>query len=458
MYQARIGKLVNVRPINGADRIKLANCYESQVIVGMDSKDGDLVVFFDADGQLSEDYVRCNNLYNKSEMNLDPNAKTGFFDHRRRVVCQKFRGEKSEAFVANLNTLSFTGYNISKLNDGDAFSELNGVHICNKYITKQTMNSSNSNKSKTQKGYNKERLKKLFPEHVDTGQLRFVQDKDLVGLITITLKLEGTSGRTAYIKYPVKQEYKWYQKVIAFITNKELPEYKEEYQKVYGTRRVIKGLPSDDSNDYRSIISKQIEPYIKKNEIWYYEIVGFEPNGKAIQGQVSTEKMPKAFRKRFGDIMTYKYGCLPNTFDFYVYRIMVKTEDAEYELPWSVVKDKCNRAGIKHVPEVNQFISRSENHKLINYDKDDCDYADGYARYSIKEYIKYLCEDTDIADPIDSSHIKEGYVLRVDSLSTGDMKLYKEKTFEYKVLAGIAKDSDSYVDEEESQGEIEEDI
>ena len=263
--------------------------------------------------------------------------------------------------------------------------------------------------------------------------------------------LMHNSGRTAYIKYPVKQEYKWYQKLAAFFQLKKLPEYITEYQKVFATRRVIKGVASDEATDYRSLVSKQIEPYIKKDEIWFYEILGFEPNGKAIQGQVSTEKMPKAFRKRFGDTMTYKYGCLPNTFDFYVYRIMVKTDEGEYELPWATVKDKCSRAGIKHVPEIAQCISKENlpTQFWVNYqDNPRC-------IIGVKEYIKYLCEETDIADPIDSSHIKEGYIVRVENLSTGKMNLYKEKTFVYKVLAGIAKDIEGYCDEEESQGELE---
>lgn len=453
-YLARIAKIHNIRKHSNADRLQIGYCFGSQVIVDINAKDGDLVVFFDSDGQLSEEYCKENNLYNKPEMNKDPNAKCGFFDHRRRVRAQTFRGEKSEAYVANLNTLSFTGYDISSFKEGDAFSELNGVSICNKYFTEATKKQI-SNGSKTQKGYNKEALKKLFPEHVDTSQLKYVDDKDLCGLVTITAKLHGTSGRTAYIKYPIKNEYKWYQKLSAFFQLKKLPEYTIEYQKVFGTRRVIKGIVTENATDYRSLVSKQIEPYMQKDEIWYYEIVGFEDSGASIMQSVSTEKMPKDFRKRFGDTITYKYGCLPGTYDFYVYRIMVKTEDREYELPWSTVKDRCNRAGIKHVPEVDQFIARSENHKLINYDADDYNYDDGYARYTIKEYIKYLCEETDIADPIDPSHIKEGYVVRVDSLDTEKTKLYKEKTFEFKVLEGIIKDSDTYVDEEESQGELE---
>lgn len=435
-YSAIIGRLINVRKFPKADRIQLGNIFGSQVVTSINMKEDQLVVFFDTDGQLSEEFAKENNLFNKSEMNKDTEAKLGFFDHKRRVRCQIFRGEKSEGFVLPIESLAFTGVDLSTLVEGFRFTELNGVPICNKYITEATKKSARINGIKTQKGYNKEALKKLFPEHVNTGQLKYVDDKDLCGLITISLKLEGLSFRVANIKYPVKQTYKWYQKLFALICNKSLPEYIEEQQFVHGTRRVVKGQIEENAADFRSLVALKLKPFVKANEVWYGEIVGFEPNGNAIQGQVSTEQMPKDFRKRFGNTMTYSYGCLPNTFDFYIYRIAIKTDADLYELPWSQVKARCNNAGIKHVPEVAQFMVKNK--------------CPGY----VKEQIRYLNEDTDIADPIDPSHIKEGYVVRIEDQESGKTKFYKDKTLEYRILAGIAKLDENYIDEEESQGDI----
>jgi len=449
-YTCIIGELKNVRRFPGADRIQLANCFNSQVVVGLEAKEGDIVLFFDADGQLSEQYCYENNLYNKGEMNKDPEKK-GFFDHKRRVRCQAFRGEKSEAYVASLESLVFTGYDISTLSIGDKFDELNSVPICNKYITKATKGAVKNN---TQSGFNKKNLKKFFPEHMDTDQLRFALDQNLVGLVTITAKVHGTSQRTGYVKFPKELPLAWYEKLwnkFVGLINKLPPKWANEdnhvnayfhhkvdmsYRHIYGTRRVIKGQIKETDNDYRTLCAKKLIPFIQKGEIWYYEIVGYEDTGKPIMQTVSTNDTTKEFKERFGTHMTYKYGCTIGTCDIYVYRITYQNEDGiVYELPWSQVKAKCNNAGVKHVPEVNIFVVKTEDEVK-----------------KLKDTIAYYVDATDIADPIDPSHIKEGYCIRVDNLETGKTKIYKEKLYWFKVLEGIIKSDDTYVDTEESEG------
>ena len=96
-YSAIITPLKNVRAHSNADRLLLATVVGEQVIVGLDSKDGDIGVFFPIDGQLTPDFLKAMNLYRKNEMNSDPN-ETGMFDENGRVRAQVFRGEKSEGF------------------------------------------------------------------------------------------------------------------------------------------------------------------------------------------------------------------------------------------------------------------------------------------------------------------------------------------------------------------------
>ena len=57
-----------------------------------------------------------------------------------------------------------------------------------------------------------------------------------------------------------------------------------------------------------------------------------------------------------------------------------------------------------------------------------------------------------MADPLDASHIREGICIRVDNLETGKMKIWKNKTFAFKVLEGIVKDAGG-VDTEEVEAE-----
>ena len=43
---------INTRPFPNADRLLLGTCLGNQVVVGLDTQDGELGVFFNADGQL----------------------------------------------------------------------------------------------------------------------------------------------------------------------------------------------------------------------------------------------------------------------------------------------------------------------------------------------------------------------------------------------------------------------
>jgi len=52
------------------------------------------------------------------------------------------------------------------------------------------------------------------------------------------------------------------------------------------------------------------------------------------------------------------------------------------------------------------------------------------------------------ASTLDDTHIREGVVVRVEK-ANGTIKAYKHKSNEFKILEGIMKTSDDYVDAEE---------
>jgi hypothetical protein len=424
-YQAIVAKLENVRVHPNADRIQLATCLGYTVVVGLDAENDDEVLLFPDDGQLSEVYCKQNDLIRYTDPETGE-VKGGYFDSKRRVRAQTFRGEKSEAYVASLNSLYFADY--SRLSVGDRFSELNGIPICNKYVTPETLKAARLNQPKQAK-LNAE-LKRLFPEHFDTDQLRHAQDEELLGLVTLTAKLHGTSARSGLVKISVVQPQSWLAKLIRL-----KPKSDHVWSSVFGTRRVIKGEATDKHTDYRAQCHRILQPNIRKGELWYYEIVGYEDTGAPIMQTVDCTKMGKEFVKKFGKSMTYKYGCLPEKCEIYVYRIMVENEDGEtYELPWAVVKDRCLKAGVRHVPELSYCMT-----------------DDSTDVQHLKAVVEEFTEERDMAEPLDVSHVREGVCVRIDNLATGKMKIFKNKTFAFKVLEGIVKDAGG-VDTEEAEG------
>ena len=94
MYCAYVTKLKNVRKHPNADRLVLADVFDSTVVVGANSTDGDVVIYFPCDGQLSVDYCKENDLVRRKDEN--GNNVGGFLDpDKRNVKAIKLRGEKS---------------------------------------------------------------------------------------------------------------------------------------------------------------------------------------------------------------------------------------------------------------------------------------------------------------------------------------------------------------------------
>ena len=95
-------------------------------------KDGQRVVFFPSDGQLSEEYANDNKLVRVKDEN--GNNVGGYMDpNKRNVTAIRLRGEKSEGLILPIDTLSkYT--DINKLKDGDQITVLGGHEICKKYI------------------------------------------------------------------------------------------------------------------------------------------------------------------------------------------------------------------------------------------------------------------------------------------------------------------------------------
>lgn len=427
-YEAIVVR-AKTRPHPNADRLQLADVGGYQVVVGLDVEDGQLGVFFPPDGQISEEMATANDLVGYTDPETGE-RKGGFFPKNRRVKSQKFRGEKSEGYWTPLASFEFVGIDPTKLQEGERFSELNGIPICNKYYTPATIKAMR-NRSKMQ-----QRQNFRFAKHVETEKFQYVVDQIPSGsLIYITEKLHGTSNRFGYVLDEKEGKRTWRDKLLRRPATTFL-----EYDHMIGTRNVILGKHEGPSfygsEEFRYESVKDLEGRLHKGEILYYEIVGYTHENQPIMGdQDTTVLKDKEVTKKYGPKMRYSYGCkigslVNHPWDIYVYRITRVNEDGEaVELSWPQVKDRCRQLFIKHVPELvpTPYL----------YYKDD--------KNNLMDLVAKLTEGP---STIDDSHIREGVVLRVER-PNGGVDFIKSKSFTFGVLEGFWKESDDAVDLEE---------
>ena len=128
---------------------------------------------------------------------LDGNKLDGYMDPKKRNVrAIRLRGERSDGILIPIRTLEkFTGVDF---NIGDKIDIVDGIVIAEKYVPKS--NKKPKNMSQSDRISKKERLAQKYPyfeEHIDTSQLAYnLQDFEEGDIVTMTLKLHGTSQRT----------------------------------------------------------------------------------------------------------------------------------------------------------------------------------------------------------------------------------------------------------------------
>lgn len=482
-YKAIITSIVNLRPHPNASRIQLGTAAGYQVVIDLNTQEKELGLFFPTDGKLSPEFLRNNNLYRHKELNSNP-EKAGFFEDNGKIRTQKFRKERSEGFWVPLETLAWTGVNLSTLKKGLLFDEINGHKICEKYYTPATLRAMHG---KQRRGY-KKRLKEEFPsfkEHYDTEQLRFYAEYIPEGAICwISEKCHGTSGRTGNILRIRTASYsnlaamafsaavigwsrrhaKWLtkrlQQFLFWLSDKIYAARKTikkltsgiqrvgcalfrikpapgQWEYVSGTRRVVLNSDVEDKGffsgeQFRMLIHNMLlEAGLHKGETIFYEIVGFAEDGSAIAGKPHAVK-DKELKHQYGSQMYYAYGCNPHMptecYKVLVYRITHTNEDGfTIEAPMNVIQRRCNELGIPSVPILyGPFI----------YDGN-------------PQNLQMLCHTFAEEHPsiLDNSHIREGIVLRVEHENV--QTAFKMKSFAFSELESIAKQYDDYIDTEE---------
>ena len=455
-YTAFITRIKNLRPHSNADRLQIGECFGNTVIVSLEYEDNQLGIYFPSDGQISTAFAEVNNLLRKKDEN--GNNIGGYMDpDKRNVTAIKLRGEKSDGLFLPLKSLETFG-DITTLREGDRIDNFNGHEICCKYVPRRNVrhgHASNGNKTRKKKVI----IAPLFTEHADTEQLAYNLAAFKPGdEIEITLKMHGTSQRTAHL--PV---FKGYKRTIwdKIFRREGTPIYNWGY--VSGTRRtVLENFEGGyyGSNEFREEHSKFFEGKLWKGEEIYYEVVGFTHTGAPIMSTADNKKLnDKEFIKQYGKTTTFSYGCDPNGMreniapgcvpavldknqsDIYVYRMTMTNEDGDVvEYTPDFMRYRCEQMGVKTVP----VMWRGFADETIDWND---------AGMTAGEWVKDKAEEFyDGPDPIGKTHVREGVVVRI--LNRPKFCAYKHKNWSFKALEGIVKVEAEAPDMEEADGEV----
>lgn len=429
MYCAYITTIKEIHKHSNAERLQCCEIFGNNVIVDMSYAAGDRVIYFPVDGQLSEEFANDNNLVRRKDEN--GNNVGGYLEpDKRNIRALKLRGEKSDGLVLPIAVLAkYT--DVASLKDGDQITVLDGHEICKKYIPRgsQRTRSGGVKVSKNKKEEHQKISYPFFTEHIDTEQLAYNQQAFRENdIIYLTRKLHGTSFRVS--------------NCLEFTTTKRNPVLKKlfhmpdrvtsKFQIVSGTRRVV--LRDYDggyygSNAFRKKYNDFFVDKLPKGMTVYGEIVGWVDKNTPIMPKCSNSKVKdKEFSKQYGAETIFTYGCEPGENKCYIYRITMTNDDGiTIEIPTEETIKWCDRLGCEYVPLLEKFL------------------------YTTWEDLNERCAQyLDVPEPLaNGSHVTEGVVVRIDNRSK--FTAYKTKSFAFKVLEGIIKDSADAPDIEEAE-------
>lgn len=429
MYCAYITTIKDIRKHSNADRLQCCTVFGNNVIVDLSYQNGQRVVYFPVDGQLGKEFAEDNKLVRVKDEN--GNNSGGYLDpDKRNIKALNLRGEKSDGLILPIKTLAkYT--DITKLNDGDQITVLNGHEICRKYIPR------GKNREKytgIKVAKNKKELRETvsypyFEEHIDTEQLAYneaaFRQNDI---IYITRKLHGSSFRVSNcLEVTTKRRNLIFRKLLR-IKDKEIRQFKV----VSGSRRVV--LRDFDggfygSNAFRKKYHDFFADKLPKGMTVYGEIVGWIDKNTPIMPKCKNSKVKdKEFSKMYGEETVFTYGCPKGENHAYIYRITMTNDDGVVvELPTEETQKWCERLGCDFVPLLEKFL------------------------YTSWEDLNKRCEKyLDLPEPLSNgTHVTEGVVVRIDNRSR--FTAYKTKSFTFKLLEGIIKENADAPDIEEAQ-------
>lgn len=381
-YTATCARIESLSKHPNADKLQLATVCGMQVIVGLDMTVGQLGLFFPPGGLMGVEFAAKHNLLKSQKGYLS--------DSKPCIEALKLRG--------------MTSYGLFVPTDEYDEGDLVGDPVCTKYLPPNQPQRAIHGPGKAPKNptYG-------LPCHYDTPQIWNVVKQIPVGArVFVTEKIHGTSGRSGLIKRPRKKG------IIGWIKSF----FQSEYVYVCGSRNVE--FPLDRIPGVRGEVHRQLAPYIKPGEVWYYEIYGYDGHAKIQQDLRDNESLTN---------VSYTYGKAPGEYSVFVYRITdasgrelnpFEVDDCRLNVPTSSFFDKRWR-----VLRLFEHISASDTMKRLSYLAN----APSFAPGTISEGVVAV-----FTDPT-----KEHVI--------GAAKL---KSFKFCEMEGIAYGGDKYVDAEEA--------
>lgn len=420
-YYALVTRLNNLHKDPNSDNLWLADCFNEGVIVGPGMKENELILYLPTDGEIERWFGDAFNLYRK---NLDGTSQGGYIENNSHIRAIKLRGNQSSGVVIALDKV-YEKFGDQGWKDGDKVNTINDKEFCCKYIPKRKTGSIGQGKT-SYKGRKAEGI--TYPEfsmHTDTEQLAYNLDKFRSGdMLNMTLKMHGTSQRSmnTYAELPN-----------GFFRRLFHMKKRTKQAYVLGTRRCVVTENSQGyygNDQFRMPHHEALKPYLEDGMEVFYEVVGYYgPNEENTIMPIgdNTKVNDKAFVKQFGKRSIFSYGCNPGESKMYIYRIT--SNNGEKEWTPDEITEWCNTHGFNRVPVIEDFEFTTVE--------------------DLQERINKYFED--LADPIGRTHVKEGVVVRIVNRRT--FTAFKSKTYEFKVIEGIIKESESVPDMEEAQEE-----
>lgn len=432
MYYGIVAKLENVRQHPNANRLVLATVLSSTVVISKDMTEGQVVIYFPSDGQLSEEMCAANDLVRRKDEN--GNDAGGFLDPKKRNVrIIRLRGEYSDGLVLPLESLAWTGGDYKSLKVGDTITVFNKHEICRKYVPQVVKTAPTA--AKTKKGGKVKKKDEVvtpyFAQHVDTPQLRFVMNNFRPGdVISLTEKVHGTSSRNANTLVLTSKK-SWFDRLF-HRNDKTLKEYKY----IVGTRRTtVAGQLGGyyGSNQFRLEWGERFKNKLLEGECVFGEIAGYVTGEDTPIMAVGKNSLTndKEFIRQYGDTTTFSYGCAPKESRYFIYRMTYTThEGVVIEYPWDMVVLRAKEMGFEAVPEVDRFIYTTE-----------------------EDFMNHVNKWLDRPSTIDPSHVIEGVVVR--AINDPKLRIAKAKSNAFKLIEGIIKAESAEPDMEEAEDVIE---
>ena len=426
----RVGEL---EPVENSDNLMRTVVNGERIVVNkQDVRQGDVMLYVSNECQISDWFLRANNMYRHYERNAncddvarcigqDPDfLKTdegkrmvGYFEDNGRVKMIKLRGCPSFGVLFRPETITKPYELVQFMRDtaktdqppteaidwaqevGQDFDTIDGMLFVQPYVPKR-----NEPRQHGQKGTARwDRLNRMVPGqfrlHYDTAPLRkHLMDFKPQTAIDVTVKMHGTSFICANVLTKTPLRFFKLRRWVNRLAGRELiKESRQEYGMVVSSRKVIKNEWNDQCEhpegyygvDIWSEYGNIIYPYLDRGLTVYGEICGWLPGGKAIQKD-------------------YDYGCRQDENFLMIYRATMHTDEGLRELSiddigqlTECIKTRMHDAGDKNVGRLFNILNvrlwQGTIEQLIGQGGDMRDFPDRLAEVCQIEQREPLCRN-----------------------------------------------------------------